>query len=138
LRPDDHAVALREPRLGGQDQITNDPTGQPVELFDRNNDNKVNAFDLVELGGNRYYLFQTEYVIPLNQAVELALFVDVGNALLEDTPWGFTDARVSAGAELRFYLPVFPVPIRLIYGWPVQQSAGDRTSAFTFSIGRSF
>ncbi len=118
--------------------ITRDPTGQPVAKYDRNGDGVINAIDLVEMGGDRYYLLQAEYVFPLNQTVELAAFADVGNALFEDTPWGFTDIRVSAGLELRFYLPVFPVPLRLIYGRAVQERPGDRTSAFTFSIGRSF
>ena len=68
----------------------------------------------------------------------MAFFADVGNSLFEDTSFGFDEARVSAGAELRLYLPVFPVPLRLIYGFPVRKLEGDRTSSFTFSIGRSF
>ncbi len=115
-----------------------DPSGQPAAKYDRNGDGLVNAFDLVEMGGDRYYLLQAEYVIPFNQTVELAVFGDVGNALFEDTAWGFEDVRVSAGLELRFYLPVFPVPLRLIYGRPIRQLANDRTSNFTFSIGRAF
>lgn len=115
-----------------------DPTGQPAAKYDRNGDGIVNALDLVEMGGDRYYLFQAEYVIPFNQTVELAVFADVGNALFEDSPWGFEDVRASAGLELRFYLPVFPVPLRLIYGRPIRQLSIDRTSNFTFSIGRAF
>jgi outer membrane protein assembly factor BamA len=30
------------------------------------------------------------------------------------------------------------VPLRLIYGVPLRRLEGDRTSNFTFSIGRSF
>jgi len=124
--------------LGRIQDITDDPIGDPVRKWDRNGDGVVNAFDLVELGGNRFYLLQAEYVFPLNQTVELAAFADFGNSLYETTPWGFTGLRVSTGIELRLYLPVFPVPLRLIYGKAIQQEPGDRTNSFTFSIGRSF
>ncbi len=93
---------------------------------------------LVEVGGDRYFLFQTELVFPIGQQTELALWTDIGDALFEDQPWGLDTARVSAGIEMRFHLPVFPVPLRLIYGWPIREGVRDRTSRFTFSIGRSF
>jgi outer membrane protein insertion porin family len=115
-----------------------DPSGQPASKYDRNGDGLVDQRDLVEMGGDRFYLLQSEFVYPFNQTVELAAFLDVGNALFEDTAWGFTDVRTSVGIELRFYLPVFPVPLRLIYGTPIRQLAQDRSNSFTFSIGRSF
>lgn len=93
---------------------------------------------LIEAGGDRFFLFQTEYVIPLNEQVEVAAFLDVGDALFEDQSFNFETTRVSAGLEVRFHLPIFPVPLRLIYGVPVREITGDRTSNFTFSIGRSF
>jgi len=45
---------------------------------------------------------------------------------------------------MRFHLPVFPVPLRLIFGYPLREvtipgtNLGDRTTNFAFSIGRSF
>ena len=92
----------------------------------------------MEVGGDRMFLFQTELVFPLGQQAELAVFTDIGDALFEDQSWGFETARVSAGVEMRFHLPVFPVPLRLIYAWPIREVVRDRTSRFTFSIGRSF
>jgi outer membrane protein insertion porin family len=124
--------------LGEVIEATSDPSGRPTKDFDLNGDGVVNRNDLVALGGDRYWLAMFEYTIPFDSPVELALFFDAGDALYEDTPWGFTDYRASAGVELRFFLPVFPVPLRLIYGWPVRKLPEDRTSAFTFSIGRSF
>ena len=87
---------------------------------------------LIEAGGDRFFLLQSEIVYPLNQQAEIALFFDVGDALFEDQSWGFDTARMSAGIELRFHLPIFPVPLRLIYGIPVREVEGDRTSNFTF------
>jgi outer membrane protein assembly complex protein YaeT len=115
-----------------------DPTGRLVSDFDRNGDGILNERDLVELGGDRFLLLQGEYVLPFKGPAEIAAFVDVGNALFEDQNWGFDGTRVSAGVEMRFYLPVFPVPLRLIFGWPLRQYPGDRTGNFTFSIGKSF
>ena len=60
------------------------------------------------------------------------------NSEFEDQSFGFDTARASAGIELRFHLPIFPVPLRLIYGNTVRELEGDRSSNFQFSIGRSF
>jgi outer membrane protein insertion porin family len=124
--------------LGQVVETTKDPSGRPVSDFDLNGDGVINRNDLVALGGDRYWLFMSEYTVPFQTPVELAFFFDAGNTLFEDTNWGLEDFRASAGIEVRFYLPVFPVPLRLIYGWPLRKLPEDRTSAFTFSIGRSF
>ena len=132
---------LRYVRLNSAGEVieaTSDPSGRPARDFDLNADGVVSRQDLVALGGDRYWLAMFEYTIPFQSPVEIAFFADVGNSLYEDTPWGFTDYRASAGVEVRFFLPVFPVPLRLIYGWPLRKLPEDRTSAFTFSIGRSF
>lgn len=123
--------------LNEQNQIVDviaDPRFKPSDEF-------VNAGGVpypIEVGGDRFFLIQTEYVWPLNEQAELAVFLDVGDALFEDQSWGFETARVSTGVEVRFHLPIFPVPLRLIYGWPIRSVKGDRYSNFTFSIGRSF
>lgn len=129
---------VRLDALGRIVEAVEDPSGRPVSDFDRNGDGVVNQFDLVEMGGDRYYLVQAEYVVRINEPLEVAFFADAGSTLFEDRSWGFDDLRASAGVEVRFYLPVFPVPLRLIYGVPIRKFAGDRTSGFTFSIGRSF
>jgi outer membrane protein assembly factor BamA len=132
---------LRYVRLNAAGEVieaTSDPSGRPTRDFDLNGDGVINRGDLVALGGDRYWLAMAEYTIPFQSPVEVALFVDAGNTLYEDTGWGLADYRASAGVELRFFLPVFPVPLRLIYGWPLRKLPEDQTSAFTFSIGRSF
>ena len=115
-----------------------DPSNRPTRDFDLNNDGVINRGDLVALGGDRYWLAMLEYTVPFQSPVEVAFFADMGNTLYEDTSWGLEDFRASAGIELRFYLPVFPVPLRLIYGWPIRKLPEDNTNSFTFSIGRSF
>jgi len=124
--------------LGQILDVARDPVGLDVTKYDQNLNGVLDVNDLVELGGDRFYLLQAELVYPLNEQFEMALFVDAGNALFEDTNWGFDDVRVSAGVEMRFILPVFPAPLRLIYGIPIAESPLDSTSSFTFAIGRSF
>lgn len=125
-------------QLGQILDVQQNPVGLDVTKYDQNLNGVLDENDLVELGGDRFYLLQAELVYPLSEQFEMALFVDAGNALFEDTPWGFTDVRISAGVEMRFILPVFPAPLRLIYGIPIEESPLDSTSSFTFAIGRSF
>jgi outer membrane protein insertion porin family len=123
LDPEGNIIdVLGDPRLGPADDYVGSG-GVPIPI---------------EVGGDRFFLLQSELVWPLNEQAELAFFVDIGDALYEDQPWGFDTARVSAGVEIRFHLPIFPVPLRLIYGVPVRELEGDRSSNFTFSIGKSF
>jgi outer membrane protein insertion porin family len=114
--------------------VVGDVTGLPPDDFIQ-----VNGVPVpIEVGGDRMFLVQAEWVYPLNEQADLAFFVDAGDALFEDTDLDFTTTRASAGLELRFHLPIFPVPLRLIYGVPLREFSGDETSNFTFSIGRSF
>jgi outer membrane protein insertion porin family len=116
-------------------EVVGDITGLSPEGFIQD----VNGIPIpVEVGGDRMYLVQSEFVASLNEQADLAMFLDFGDALFEDTSFDWDTMRASAGVELRFHLPIFPVPLRLIYGWPIRKLEGDRTSSFTFSIGRSF
>lgn len=90
------------------------------------------------IGGNRYFLTQFEYAIPLGNPFILAFFLDAGNAYAENESFNFDQLRVSAGIEARIYLPVFQAPIRFILGRPVKEQPGDQTNTFQFSIGTSF
>jgi outer membrane protein insertion porin family len=114
--------------------VVADPVGESPDDFFTNGGVPL----LIETGGDRYYLFQTEVTFPIGEQAEIVAFFDVGDSLAEDQGWSFETSRMSAGLELRFHLPIFPVPLRLIYGIPVRELESDRTSSFTFSIGRSF
>ena len=46
--------------------------------------------------------------------------------------------RIDYGLELRFYLPVFQAPLRLIYGFIQNPQKGENPSNFIFSIGTTF
>ncbi|MEW5807543.1 MAG: outer membrane protein assembly factor BamA [Acidobacteriota bacterium] len=92
----------------------------------------------VYVGGNKYLLVQLEYVIPISEPVSLVFFYDAGNSFDNGQRISFSDMRMSAGIELRFYIPMFQVPLRLIYGIPINEQPYDEINRFQFSIGTSF
>ena len=107
-----------------------DPLGHIVDAND----------PLVFIGGNKYLLFNLEYVIPgpRDSPVEVAFFLDAGNAWKNDQGYDLTDMRMDAGIEVRFYLPIFGAPIRLIYGWNLDPQEFESKNDFIFSIGTTF
>lgn len=96
------------------------------------------VFGTVFPGGNQFLLFNAEYTIPLADAVEIAFFYDAGNAFDDGQPVRLNGMRVDYGLELRFYLPVFQAPLRLIYGFIENPRRGEDASNFIFSIGTTF
>ncbi|MEK7799818.1 MAG: BamA/TamA family outer membrane protein, partial [Acidobacteriota bacterium] len=96
------------------------------------------VFGTVFPGGNQFLLFNAEYTIPLAEAVEIAFFYDAGNAFDDGQPVRLNGMRVDYGLELRFYLPVFQAPLRLIYGFIENPRRGEDASNFIFSIGTTF
>ncbi|MDH3285037.1 MAG: BamA/TamA family outer membrane protein [Acidobacteriota bacterium] len=90
------------------------------------------------VGGSKMALLQTELGMPIGRTATIAGFVDIGGVYDNGVNINYDDARVSAGVEFRVFLPVFQAPIRLIYGWPIQEEPADRSSSFQFSIGLPF
>lgn len=89
-------------------------------------------------GGTQYLQFNAEYAIPLNDTVEFAMFYDVGNAYDDGEKVSLSNMRVDYGIELRFFLPIFQAPLRLIYGFIDNPLPGEDPSNFIFSIGTTF
>jgi outer membrane protein insertion porin family len=90
------------------------------------------------VGGTRKALVNMEYVIPLSQPVDLVFYADAGNAFAEWEPFDLSDMRGDAGVELRFFLPVFGAPLRLIWGQTFNTRGFEDTKSFLFSIGTTF
>ena len=89
-------------------------------------------------GGNQYALLNLEYSIPITDTVEFAVFYDAGNAFEESESIRFDDLRVDYGIEMRFFLPVFQAPLRLIYAIIQDPLPGEDPNTFIFSIGTTF
>ncbi len=96
------------------------------------------VYGAVYPGGKQYIMFNGEYNIPLSDTVEFTFFYDAGNAYDNGQSVSLKDLRVDYGIEMRFYLPVFQAPLRLIYGWIQNPRGGEDPSNFIFSIGTTF
>lgn len=111
----------------------------------------------VTVGGNKQFLANVEYQFKIADQFRVVLFYDAGNAwkpgekifnrdLVEYT---LGETRVSyknpflarsTGVELRFFLPISPAPLRLIWARKLNPYPFDRESEtnFQFSIGTTF
>lgn len=104
------------------------------------------ATGLVLVGGNKYFLVNAEYVMPLAGPLKLAAFVDYGNAFDNDHDIDFTDMRGSTGMEVRFLAPFLSAPFRFIYAINFNRGnllllPGDNKperTMFRFSVGTTF
>lgn len=96
------------------------------------------AFGTVFPGGSQFLLLNAEYTIPVSDTVEFSMFYDAGNAFDDGQRVTLNDMRVDYGLELRFYLPIFQAPLRLIYGFIENPRNGEQHSNFQFSIGTTF
>jgi outer membrane protein insertion porin family len=112
--------------------VTFDSLGNPITTT------TVKSPLFEKCGGNKYFLAQLEYVFPVGQPLEVALFYDAGNTFLDDVGFTLHGIKMSTGIEARFYIPVFQFPLRLIYGIVIDPQEGEDRSSFQFSIGRSF
>ena len=63
---------------------------------------------------------------------------DVGSAFDDNERVTLDGMRSDYGVEMRFYLPVFQAPLRLIYGFIQNPRRGEDSSSFLFSIGSTF
>lgn len=89
-------------------------------------------------GGNRYLLANIEYVFHVTEQMDIALFSDIGNTYHERQKWEISNYRADAGVELRFFIPMFNVPLRLIWAKNMKEKPGDDFSSFQFTIGLTF
>ena len=100
------------------------------------------------LGGNRFLVFNFEYVFAIAGPLKIAAFFDAGNTWLEGQTATLGSMRTSTGLEMRVFLPIFQAPLRFIYGINLQpkdikDAAGkiiqtESKTDFQFSIGTTF
>jgi outer membrane protein assembly factor BamA len=127
-----------DPNMNGILDDASEGRGGNCVLDSGEDTNGDGVFGTVFPGGNQYLLLNVEYTIPLGDTVELTFFYDAGNAFDDEQPLRLDDMRVDFGAEMRFYLPVFQAPLRLIYGFIQNPRRGEDGSNFIFSIGTTF
>ena len=77
-------------------------------------------------------------ILPDLQALELGLFVDVGNVWSVDYDSSLDNSKLrsSTGITLDYFTPIGP--INFVLSQPISKSDSDVTETFRFDIGTSF
>jgi outer membrane protein insertion porin family len=98
--------------------------------------------DLVQVvvGGNKQFIANFEYQFKVAEMFRTVFFYDMGQAWAQGTKVFTEGLRRSAGVELRFFLPISPAPLRLIWTRKLNPYPFDTAGQndFQFSIGTTF
>jgi outer membrane protein insertion porin family len=121
-------------RPGGENSIRGYLFGQVGSVKIDNN------LQQVVVGVNKQFIANFEYQFKFADAFRTVLFYDMGQAWGEGTQIFSNALRRSAGVELRFFLPISPAPLRLIWARKLNPYDFDTSNktAFQFSIGTTF
>jgi len=94
----------------------------------------------IVVGGNKQLLANLEYHLVLAEQFRVLLFYDMGNAWSPGNRIFSEALRRSAGVELRFFMPISPAPMRLIWARKLNPYWFDTLGKtdFQFSIGTTF
>jgi outer membrane protein insertion porin family len=115
--------------LGGERSIR----GYEVYTIGPRNEQGVN------LGGEKSFYVNLEYIIPIAGPVQAILFYDAGNALLPDQHFSIHDLYTSTGVEARIFVPALRVPFRLIFSYNNRSVfVNQQNFAFRFAVGTTF
>jgi len=115
--------------LGGERSIR----GYEVYTIGPRNEQGVN------MGGEKSFFANVEYIIPIGGPVWAILFYDVGNSMLRSQSFSIHDLYSSTGVEARIFVPALRVPFRLIFAYnnrPV--FVNQNNFAFRFAVGTTF
>jgi outer membrane protein assembly factor BamA len=86
-------------------------------------------------GGTRYVVVRGEAHVDATRWLRAVAFVDTGQAWTPGHAPGLGDLPVSVGVEARFAMPVFKLPVRLIYARNPSRHALDPRSGYRIAIG---
>ena len=121
-------------RPGGETSIRGYMYGQVgTQLLDNNGNPII-------VGGNKQFIANFEYQMKIADPFRAVLFFDMGDAWAEGVKVFSETPRRSAGIEFRFFLPISPAPLRLIWARKLNPYEFDSQSKtqFQFSIGTTF
>jgi outer membrane protein insertion porin family len=94
----------------------------------------------VIVGGNKQFLANAEYQLKIADEFRVLLFYDMGNAWAPGYKVFSEALRRSVGVEARFFLPISPAPMRLIWSRKLNPYSFDYEGKtdFQFSMGTTF
>lgn len=115
--------------LGGERSIR----GYEVYAIGPKNEQGVN------LGGDKSFYFNAEYIIPVGGPLYGIFFYDMGNSLLTGQKFSRKNMYTSTGFEARIFVPALRVPFRLIFSYNNRKTYVDQPNfAFRFAVGTTF
>ena len=92
-----------------------------------------------DIGGNKYFVTNFEYLFPLapDLGFKGVVFLDSGNAWAQgDWPFQREKLWTGYGVGIRWFSPMGPM--RFEYGWNVNRPPGEPAGVFEFTIGTAF
>jgi outer membrane protein insertion porin family len=121
-------------RPGGENTIRGYRYGQVGSARRDNN------LQMVVVGGNKQFIANFEYQFKVAEEFRAVVFYDMGTAWAQGTKIFSQGLRRSAGLEVRFFLPISPAPLRLIWARKLNPYDFDTAGVtdFQFSIGTTF
>jgi outer membrane protein insertion porin family len=91
------------------------------------------------LGGEKSFIFNVEYIIPVGGPLYAIFFYDMGNCVARGEKIDFKDMYSSTGIEARLFIPALRVPFRLIFAYNNKKIySTDSDFAFRFAVGTTF
>jgi outer membrane protein insertion porin family len=91
------------------------------------------------IGGDKSFVLNAEYIIPIGGPLWAILFYDMGNAIASDQKFSLKSMYTSAGLEARIFVPALRVPFRLIFAYNNPKINSDESNfAFRFAVGTTF
>jgi outer membrane protein insertion porin family len=91
------------------------------------------------IGGEKSFIANFEYIIPVGGPLYAILFYDMGNSLLSSEKLSFKNMYTSKGLEIRVFVPALRVPFRLIFAYNNRKIYADQSNfAFRFAVGTTF
>jgi len=90
------------------------------------------------LGGDKFLQFNLEYHLLLGGPFRVIAFADAAQVYAKSQSFDLSRLRMTAGAELRIFVPVFGAPLRFIYAKNLRPFPDDQFQSFQFSIGATF
>jgi outer membrane protein insertion porin family len=116
-----------------------------VRGFDIRSIGPADPFTGLVIGGNKSLLFNAEYLFTIVPQVRVIAFYDAGQVPNDGQSFALNLFRTSAGAEVRFFMPVLNVPFRLIFAAnPQREGVLDnnlrpaKPFVFRFAVGSTF
>jgi outer membrane protein insertion porin family len=91
------------------------------------------------VGGEKAFVFNLEYIIPVGGPLYTIFFYDVGNTVAADDNLSLADMYSSLGIEARLFVPALRIPFRLIFAYNNKKIyPNDPDFAFRFAVGTTF